>query len=37
MTGYYLMVSVMVGFVGILTLIDWLDRRKNRKSGNRTA
>jgi hypothetical protein len=32
MTGYYLMVSVMVLFVAIATFIDWLGRRSDRKS-----
>jgi len=31
------MVSVMVLFVGVVTLIDWLGRRKDRKSRNRAA
>jgi hypothetical protein len=37
MTGTYLMFSVIVTFVGIITLLDWLARRKDRQSRDRAA
>ena len=37
MIGYILMASVMVGFVGFWTLVDWLDRRRERKSRDHAA
>jgi uncharacterized membrane protein YuzA (DUF378 family) len=37
MSGYILPVGVMVGFVGILTLIEWLDRRRDRRSRDHAA
>ena len=37
MIGYYLMLSVMVTFVGVVTLIDWLGRRKDQKSHTRNS
>jgi hypothetical protein len=32
MTGFYVMLFGMVTFVGIITLLDWLGRRKDRQS-----
>ena len=37
MTGFYVMLFGMVTFVGIITLLDWLGRRKDRQSRNRAA
>ena len=37
MVGYYLMLAVMVTFVTVLALIDWLERRKNKQSRDRAA
>ena len=37
MTGFYVMLFGMVTFVGIITLLDWLGRRKDRQSRNRTV
>jgi len=34
MTGLYVMLIGMVAFVGIITLLDWLGRRKDRRSRN---
>ena len=28
MIGVYLILSVMVGFIGIITLLDWLGQRR---------
>ena len=35
MTGFYVMLFGMVTFVGVITLLDWLGRRKERQSRNR--
>jgi hypothetical protein len=35
MIGYYLMLSVMVGFVGFWAIVDLLDRRSQRHEHHR--
>ncbi len=37
MTGFFVLLYGMVIFFGIITLIDWLGRRKDRQSRNRAA
>ena len=37
MIGFYLPFFGLVTFFGIITLIDWLGRRKDRRSRNRAA
>ena len=37
MAGIYVMLFGIVTFVGIITLLDWLGRRKDRQSRNRAA
>ena len=37
MTGMLVMFYSMVAFFGIITLLDWLGRRKDRQSRNRAA
>lgn len=35
MIGFYISGAMVVAFFGTITLIDWLDRRRQRKSHNR--
>ena len=37
MTGVYVMLFTMVTFFGVITLVDWLWRRKDRQSRDRAA
>ncbi len=37
MIGVYIILSTMVGFVGIITLLDWLGQRKDRQSRDRAV
>jgi hypothetical protein len=37
MTGMLVMFYSMVAFFGIIMLLDWLGRRKDRQSRNRAA
>jgi hypothetical protein len=37
MIGVYLILSVITTFLGIVTLLDWLARRKDRQSRDRAA
>ncbi len=37
MTGFFIVAYGLVIFFGIITLIDWLGRRKDRQSRNRAA
>jgi len=37
MAGFYVMLFGMVAFVGIITLLDWIGRRKDRQSRNRAV
>ncbi len=37
MVGFFVMLYGMVAFFGIITLLDWLARRKDRLSRNRSA
>lgn len=37
MTGFFVLLYGIVTFVGIITLLDWIGRRKDRRSRNRAA
>lgn len=37
MTGYYIMLGGIILFLGTITLLDWLTRRKDRQARNRAA
>jgi hypothetical protein len=37
MTGLYVMLFGIVAFVGIVTLLDWLGRRQERRARDRAA
>ena len=37
MTGFLVSAYVLVAFFGVIILLDWLARRKDRQSQNRTA
>ena len=37
MTGFFVLLFGIVTFVGIITLVDWLGRRKDRQSRNRAV
>ena len=37
MTGFLVAAYVLVPFFGVIILLDWLGRRKDRQSRNRAA
>lgn len=37
MTGFLVAAYVLVAFFGVIILLDWLARRKDRQSQNRAA
>lgn len=37
MTGFLIAAYALVAFFGIIILLDWLGRRKDRQSRNRAA
>ena len=37
MTGFLIAAYTLVAFFGVITLLDWLGRRKERQSRNRAA
>ena len=37
MTGFYVLLFGIVTVVGIITLLDWLGRRQERRARNRAA
>ena len=37
MTGFFVLLYGIVTFVGVITLLDWIGRRKDRRSRNRAV
>ncbi len=37
MTAYFVFMGGALAFVSVIALLDWLGRRKDRQSRNRTA
>ena len=35
MTAFVVVISILFAFFGIITLLDWMTRRKDRRSQNR--